>query len=101
MHHYIKQNIIRRVKKNLQGAIITKLKLSTKFPRELLYVRYNVLGIGLILYQIALDITILRLYFSNMCMKSTISKIIWLNKQYTIIESGMDKESYRLIEKLY
>ena len=71
--------------------MLIKLKLSRKLPKDILYIRHSILGIGLITPETPVANTILQLYFRNMRMKSNIVEMIIVNEEYNAVENGLNK----------
>ena len=65
-----------------------KLKLGSKFPRKVLYIHKNALGVGLMTPNTILEILSLKLYFGHTRLNSNTNQLIEVNLQNLQIESG-------------
>ena len=83
--------------------ICAKLELGKKFPRTVLYIRQNAIGIGLIMPKTAIAMLETKLYIRNLRAKTRISKIIIMINNKLMIEKGKNnntiKEEYNTNNK--
>lgn len=92
-HLYMTKNVFTKIEeKELQPIyeqlLIDKLKLGSKFPRSVLYINKNVLGIGLMALNTILEILSLKLFFRHTRLDSNTNKLIEVNLQNLQRESG-------------
>ena len=79
------------LKRLYKEPMLQKIRLSTKFPKELLYARRIALSVGFISPNTALVISALKLYVENIRIQSNIADLITINKEHNHILSGLNK----------
>lgn len=79
------------MKRTCETPMLKKLGLSTKLPREVMYVRKTALGLGLIEPCTVLSILTLKQYFGHMRMGSDTSNITKANEELLQLENGRSK----------
>ena len=72
------------------------MKLEMIFPRAVLYLRRNTIGIGLIRPKMAIVIQVYKLYLDNLKAQIRIARMIRINEEAIIIEyrRGKQKSDY-------
>ena len=64
-----------------EKVLLKKLGLSEHFPRDVLYSRRTVLGIGIMKLSTIIDVLASKLYVGHERLNNRISKIIKINKE--------------------
>ena len=78
--------------------MLKKLGLSSKFPRQALYARRMVLGIGIMHLIIIIYILAIKLYLGHMRQASRLSKFIQINEEITIIQYRINTNPIGIIQ---
>ena len=76
------------LKRIYEPILLRKMKLSEKFPRNVLYSRKTALGVGLLAPRTIVDILSLKLYIGHQRMKSKVSEIFQINKDNARVSYG-------------
>jgi len=76
------------LKRIYEPILLRKMKLSEKFPRNVLYSRKTALGVGLLAPRTIVDILSLKLYIGHQRMKSKVSEIIQINEDNARVSYG-------------
>lgn len=71
-----------------ESVILTKMGLSMKFPRRVLYTRKTALGAGLMAPNTIMSVLALKLYLSHQRSKTRISKLININEENIRLHHG-------------
>ena len=71
-----------------EPVLLRKIKLSEKFPRNVLYLRKTALEIGLLALRTIVDILSLKLCIGNQRLSSKVVQLIQINKDNTRISYG-------------
>ena len=72
------ENILKKI---YEPVILRKMGLSEKLPRSVLYAKKSLLGVGLMLPTIIIDILALKLYAGHNRLESEVSKMIKINEE--------------------
>ena len=72
--------------------MIRKLGLDDNFPRKLLHVQKQRLGIGSIEPNTVIEMLVMRFHVGNKRLQGDVSKIIEVHEENSFIDSGMTKE---------
>ena len=76
------------LKKIYEPTILRKLKLSTKFPRKILYARKSALGVGLMAPSTIVDTLAVRAYVGHQRGRSRVSKLFQILEQKAWLQYG-------------
>ena len=86
--HLINKQIA-ELKRIYKVPLLRKLQLSTRFPKELLYIWKSWLGVGLLAPEIVLAILKLKVYIRYKRVKRNITKFIKIHKDLVDNESRL------------
>jgi len=84
-----------------ETTILRKLGFSINFPRKLMYVLKEMLGLGLLLPSTMIVIQRLKLFFSNKRSKSNLSRMINALEEQMWVEGGINKNVVNDLGKSY
>ena len=82
---------IEALKKLYEGPILEKLRLTKKFPRDVMYISKEGLGLGLLSPETCLAVQQLKLYFGNNRVNGNTNQMIRANEAYTQVMCGRNK----------
>ena len=86
--HLAKKQIA-ELKRTYEAPLLRKLQLSTRFPKELLYVWKLWLGVGLLAPKTVLAILKLKVYIEYKRIKRKVTKFIEIHEDLVDNESGL------------
>ena len=82
-----KQN--KEIKKIYESVIASKLKLGSKFPQNLLYIQWTVIGIGLLQLSTVIAILAVRQCVGNLRLNKNVGQMIAHAEEIIIVKTGM------------
>ena len=83
---------IRVLKDIYEKPMVQKLSLGVNFPRKLLYVRKDALGVGLMEPQTVIDLLAIKLYVGNKRREQELGGIINVHEDMGFWDSGLKRE---------
>ena len=79
------------LKRIYEPTLLRKMRLSEKFPRNILYARKTALGVGLLSPRTIIDTLSLKLYLGHQRMNSKVSEIMQINEDNARVSYGYSK----------
>ena len=84
-----------------ENVLIKKMGLSKKFPRKLLYARWNSIGVGIIQPNTAIAMNKIRLYLGNTRLNSNAGQMILPLEEIVNAQNGYSEEILKMYPAKY